>query len=68
MKTQELQSIVYRVPFRPFVIRVSGGSAYAVLSPKDIGISKDGRMLFHFADDGTNTRIDAELVSEITEK
>jgi hypothetical protein len=68
MSAKELQSIVYRNPFRAFDITVSGGDIYKVKTPRDIAISKDGKMLFYFADDGTNTRIDAEFIAEITER
>lgn len=68
MKLQEVERIVERDPFRPFVIRLSNGAKYHFKTRRDLGASKDCQMLFYFADSGENVRIDADSIVEVFER
>ena len=67
MQVLEIQKAVEREPFRPFSVRLNNGARYDFQTRKDLGASKDFEMLFHFADDGVNTRIDSDSIVEIIE-
>jgi len=68
MKLQEVERIVDRELFRPFVIRLTNGAKYHFKTRRDLGASKDCQMLFYFSDAGDNVRIDANSIVEIFEK
>jgi len=68
MKVQELESVVEREPFRPFIVRLSNGAKYHFKSRRDLGASKGCHLLFYFADSGENVRIDADSIVEIFER
>ncbi len=68
MKVQELESVVEREPFRPFVIPLTNGAKYHFKSRRDLGASKDYHLLFYFADSGENVRIDADSIVEVFER
>ena len=68
MKVQGIQGRVEREPFRPFSVRLTNGAKYSFKSRRDLGASKDCRMLFYFGDAGENVRIDADCIAEIFER
>ncbi len=68
MKTAEIKETLERNPFRPFAIRLTNGAQYAFKTPRDLGATKDYRMLFYFGDNGEAVRIDSESIVEIFER
>lgn len=67
MQVVEIQKTVEREPFRPFAVRLNNGARYDFPTRKFLGASQDFAMLFHFGNDGVNTRIDADSITEIIE-
>mgnify|MGYP001593679837 CR=1 FL=1 len=68
MKTQELEELIVRQPFRPFAVRLTNGVKYNFKTPRDLGATKDFHILYYFADSGGSVRIDADSIVEIFER
>jgi hypothetical protein len=64
MKTEELEKVIHRSPFRPFAIRVNSGTIYTIQSPRSIGAPKDCGTIFYFGDNDWAI-IDPESITEI---
>jgi hypothetical protein len=49
MKTEEMQKLVERAPFRPFMVRLSNGARYEFRDAKEVGAPGDCKVIFHFS-------------------
>lgn len=66
MQAAEIKDLTQRSPFRPFSVRLTNGAEYPFLNRDDLGVSKDGRMLFYFGESQT-VRIDTDRIVEVVE-
>jgi hypothetical protein len=48
----DIRNHVQNVPFEPFELRLSNGRAYTVDHPEFIALSRDGRTVAYYTDDG----------------
>jgi hypothetical protein len=67
-KTQQLQQLIDRIPFRPFSLRLINGTRYDFQTLKDLGAPKKlGYTLFYFGEDDS-ALIDVENIEEILDE
>jgi hypothetical protein len=66
MKSKDLKLALSRSPFRPFLVQLDNGETYSFNQPKDLGVTKDWRVFFHFSDNGEWCMFDAANISSIT--
>ncbi len=64
MKADQLQGVIRKVPFRPFVIRTGSGESYPVNHPESCAISLSGRTVSVWLDNEDQAIIDMESVTE----
>jgi hypothetical protein len=68
MHSSEIKSVVDRVPFRPFVIRLSNGMEYPVTHSYMLGGNPSAVHWFEQVEPYRVVRIDPALITEIVEQ
>jgi hypothetical protein len=64
MHSVDIKKVIGTEPFRPVILRLSNGSEYPVNVPRDVGMARNGRVLFYFGGDDW-VMIDPESIAEI---
>jgi len=64
MNKIDLEHAITTEPFRPVILRLSNGAEYPVNAPRDVGMARNGRVLFYFGGDDW-VMIDPESIVEI---
>lgn len=64
MNKLDLNNVMGAEPFRPVTLRLSNGAEYPVNEPRDVGMPRNGQVLFYFGGDEW-VMIDPESIVEV---